>query len=151
LFLAGAGFLGYRWAKSSSAAVAVHSEILTPDKDLLDATGDAGGMPVLSPQGDKLAFVAHSNESKPLWGRSLNSDVAQPRDGTSEATHPFWSADGRYIGFFAGGKLMKIPANGGPVATLADAANPRGGSWSTNDVILYEADYSSGLMKVSAQ
>ena len=151
VFLAGAGFLGYRWARSSNASLAVHSEILIPDKYLLDATGDAGGMPVLSPQGDKLAFVAHSSESKLLWVRSLNSDFAKPLDGTSEATHPFWSPDGRYIGFFAGGKLMKIPADGGPVATLADAANPRGGSWSTNDLILYEANYSSGLMKVSAQ
>ena len=149
--IAVAGFLGYRWAKSSNVPVSLHSEIPSPEKFLLDATGDAGGMPVLSPQGDKLAFVAHSGESKLLWVRSLNSDSAQQLDGTSGAMHPFWSPDGRNLGFFAAGKLMTIPAAGGPPVTLADAPNPRGGAWSINDVIVFEADYLSGLMKVSAQ
>lgn len=150
-WIAIAGFLGYRWAKSSYVPVSFHSEIPPPEKFLLDATGDAGGMPVLSPQGDKLTFVAHSAESKLLWVRSLNNDAAQPLDGTSGAAHPFWSPDGRYIGFFAGGKLMKIPAAGGPIATLADAPNPRGGSWSSGDVIVFAGNYLGGLMKVNAQ
>jgi Tol biopolymer transport system component len=149
--LAVAGFLGYRWAQSSNVAVSLHSEIPPPEKFLFDATGDAGGMPVLSPQGDKLAFVAHSSESKLLWIRSLGSDFAKQLDGTSGAAHPFWSPDGSYIGFFAGGKLMKIPADGGPVVTLADAPNPRGGTWGVSDVIVFEADYTGGLMKVNAQ
>jgi serine/threonine protein kinase/WD40 repeat protein len=143
--------LAYRWGSSANSAVSLHSELPPPEKFLFDATGDVGGMPVLSPQGDKVAFVAHSIESKLLWVRSLNSDFARPLDGTSGAAHPFWSPDGTYIGFFAGGKLMKIAAAGGPIATLADAPNPRGGTWSINDVIVFEADYMGGLMKVSAQ
>jgi eukaryotic-like serine/threonine-protein kinase len=149
--IAFAGFFGYHWAQSSNVPVSLHSEIPPPDKFLLDATGDAGGMPVLSPQGDKLAFVAHSSESKLLWVRSLNSDVAQPLEGTSGSAHPFWSPDGRYIGFFAGGKLMKIPTAGGPVVALADAPNPRGGTWGINDVIVFAGNYMSELTKVSAQ
>ena len=108
-------------------------------------------MPVLSPQGDKLAFVAHSADSRVLWVRSLNDDTAQPLEGTQGAMHPFWSPDGRNIGFFAGNKLMKIPATGGPIVALADAANPRGGTWGANDIIVFEGDYTSGLVKVSAQ
>jgi eukaryotic-like serine/threonine-protein kinase len=146
-----AGLLGYRWAESSTVTPSLHSEIPSPEKFVLDATGDAGGMPVLSPQGDKLAFVAHSSDSKRLWVRSLNSDFAQPLDGTAGASHPFWSPDGRYLGFFAGGKLMKIPATGGLVAALAEAPNPRGGSWSSSDVIVFAANYLGALMKVSAQ
>jgi eukaryotic-like serine/threonine-protein kinase len=146
-----AGFLGYHWAQSSKVPVSVHSEIPPPEKFLFDATGDVGGMPVLSPRGDKLAFVAHSGDSKLLWVRSLNSDFARPLDGTLGAAHPFWSPDGHDIGFFAGGKLMRIPADGGPIVTLADAPNPRGGSWSINDVILFAADYRGELMKVNAQ
>jgi eukaryotic-like serine/threonine-protein kinase len=145
-----AGFLGDRWAKSSSVPVSLHSEIPAPEKFLFDATGDAGGMPVLSPQGDKLALVAHSTESKMLWVRSLSNDFATSLDGTLGAAHPFWSPDGRYIAFFARGKLMKIPADGGPIVTLADAPNPRGGTWGVSDVIVFEGDYLGGLMKVSA-
>jgi serine/threonine protein kinase/Tol biopolymer transport system component len=150
-FIAVAGIAGYRWAKSSEDAVSLHAEIPAPAKFLLDTTGDAGGMPVLSPQGDKLAFVAHSGETKLLWVRSLSSDTAQQLDGTQGAMHPFWSPDGRYIGFFAGAKLMKISAAGGPVAPLADAPNARGGSWSVNDVIVFAPDFLGALAKISAQ
>jgi serine/threonine protein kinase len=150
-FTAIAGIAGYRWAKSSEELVSLHTEIPPPAKFLLDTTGDAGGMPVLSPQGDKLAFVAHSGESKLLWVRSLSSDTAQQLDGTQGAMHPFWSPDGRYIGFFAGNKLMKIAATGGPVAALADAPNARGGSWGANDVIVFAPDFLGTLAKISAQ
>jgi serine/threonine protein kinase len=151
VFIALAGFAGYRWAKSSEQNVSLHAEIPAPDKFSLDATGDAGGMPVLSPQGDKIAFVAHSGETKLLWVRSLNSDSSQSLEGTAGAAHPFWSPDGRYIGFFAGGKVLRIPATGGPIASLADAPNSRGGSWSANDVIVFAPDFQGPLLKVSAQ
>jgi eukaryotic-like serine/threonine-protein kinase len=149
--IAAGGLLGYRWAQSPNQPVSLHSEIQPPEKFLFDATGDVAGMPVLSPQGDRLAFVAHSGDSKLLWVRSLSNDAALPLDGTSGAAHPFWSPDGRYLGFFAGGKLMRIPAAGGPIATLADAPNPRGGTWSINDIIVFEGEYIDGLMKVNAQ
>ena len=146
-----AGFAGYRWAKSSTDSLSLHAEIPPPNKFLLDTTGDAGGMPVLSPQGDKIAFVAHSGDAKMLWVRPLNSDSAQQLEGTQNAMHPFWSPDGRYIGFFANGKLAKIAASGGPVTVLADAPNSRGGSWSANDVIVFAPDFLGALLKVSAQ
>ena len=150
-FIALAGFAGYRWAKSSGNSISLHAEIPPPDKFFLDTTGDAGGMPVLSPQGDKLAFVAHSGETKMLWVRALNSDTAQRLEGTQNAMHPFWSPDGGYIGFFANGKLAKIAASGGPVMVLADAPNSRGGSWSANDVIVFAPDFLGGLLKISGQ
>jgi serine/threonine protein kinase/Tol biopolymer transport system component len=150
-FIALAGFAGYRWAKSSEQALSIHAQIPAPDKFAIDATGDAGGMPVLSPQGDKLAFVAHSGETKLLFVRSLNGDAAQALDGTAGAAHPFWSPDGRYIGFFAGSKLLKIASSGGPVAALADAPNSRGGAWGSRDVIVFAPDFTGALLQVSAQ
>jgi len=150
-FFCCAGFAGYRWAKSANEAAPVHAEIAPPDKFMLDTTGDAGGMPVLSPQGDKIAFVAHSGEAKLLWVRSLSSDTAQQLEGTAGAAHPFWSPDGRYIGYFAGGKLMKIAATGGPMTALADAPNSRGGSWGSSDMIVFASDFQHALSKVSAQ
>jgi serine/threonine protein kinase/Tol biopolymer transport system component len=150
-FIALAAFGGYRWAKSSEVPVSIHAEIPPPEKFSMDTTGDAGGMPVISPQGDKIAFVAHSGETKLLWVRALSGDSAQALDGTAGAAHPFWSPDGRHIGFFAGGKLMKIAATGGPVATLADAPNSRGGSWSARDVIVFAPDFIGPLAKVSAR
>jgi serine/threonine protein kinase len=73
----------------------------------------------LSPDGLRLAFVALDVSGKSLlWVRQLDSFSAQPLAGTEEAAFPFWSPDNRFIGFFAGGKLKRIEATGGPVRTL---------------------------------
>ncbi len=64
--------------------------------------------------------------------------------------YPFWSADNREIGFFAQGKVKKIKADGGPVQTLCDASNGRGGAWSQDGVILFAPSATSALLRVSA-
>jgi Tol biopolymer transport system component len=145
-----AAFAGYS-AKPTTPAELLHAELPPPDKFAFDTTGDVGGMPILSPQGDRIAFVAHSPDAKTLWVRPLNSDLAQQLEGTQGASHPFWSPDGRSLGFFANGKLMKIAAGGGAISLLADAPNGRGAAWGADDVILYCANYLGPLMRVSAQ
>ena len=123
-------------------ATVIHAQIPPPEKAIFDFTGDFGGPPVLSPDGRRLVFDAHTPDTpKALWVRQLDSDTAQHLDGTDGAYFPFWSADSRFIGFFAEGKLKKIAASGGPVTTLADAPNPRGGTWSRDDVIVYTPDF----------
>jgi Tol biopolymer transport system component len=72
-------------------------------------------------------------------------------NGTAGAAHPFWSPDGRYIGFFAGGKLMKIAAAGGPAVTITDVPNSRGGSWSANHWIVFAPSFDGALLKVNVQ
>jgi len=83
--------------------------------------------------------------------RSLSGESAQPLNGTAGAAHPFWSPDGRYIGFFAGGKLMKIAAAGGPAVTITDVPNSRGGSWSANHWIVFAPSFDGALLKVNVQ
>jgi serine/threonine protein kinase/Tol biopolymer transport system component len=106
----------------------------------------------LSPDGLRLAFVALDVSGKSLlWVRQLDSFSAQPLAGTEEAAFPFWSPDNRFIGFFAGGKLKRIEATGGPVRTLCTAAVPRGGSWSAEGVIIFEPTPNDPLYRVSAE
>ena len=129
----------------------IHAQLPAPEKAVFDFTGDFGGPPVLSPDGRRLVFSAHTAESpKALWVRQLDSDTAQHLDGTDGAFFPFWSADSRYIGFFAEGKLKKIAASGGPVTTLAEAGNPRGGAWGRDDVILFCPDFRGALFRIGA-
>jgi serine/threonine protein kinase/Tol biopolymer transport system component len=150
VFLALAAFAGY-WLSNRGETEPLHAEIPPPEKFSFDATGDAGGMPVLSPQGDKIAFVAHSANNKSLWIRSLQGTAAQSLDGTQGAMHPFWSPDGKYVGFFLNGKLATIAAAGGPVSFLVDAPNARGGAWGANDTILFCPNFLGPLFRVSAQ
>ena len=123
--------------------------VLPPEKAAL--TGVVSGLAV-SPDGTRLAFIATSEGRNLLWLRSLDSLSAQALAGTEGAvgaSPPFWSPDGRFIGFFAGGKLKKIEASGGPSQTLCDAAAGRGGTWNREGLIVF-GDASGILYRVSA-
>ena len=131
--------------------VSVHSYILPPEKIAFSLTGNDAGPPVLSPDGRRLAFVTRSVEGKQvLWIRPMNSTVAQPISGTDGATYPFWSADSRYVAFFATGKLNKLDASGGPPQALCDARTGRGGTWNSSGTIVFTPEAAGGLARVDA-
>ncbi|MGA7380342.1 MAG: protein kinase [Terriglobales bacterium] len=131
--------------------VSVHSYILAPEKATFVLTGNTAGPPVLSPDGLRIAFVAKNADGKQmLWIRPLNSAVAQPMSGTEGATYPFWSADSRYVAFFAANKLNKLDASGGPPQALCDAAAGRGGTWGTTGTIVFAPETNLGLARVDA-
>ncbi len=125
---------------------------LTPPADAaFDFMGDFSGPPVLSPDGARVAFAARGvKEGNSIWVRRLDKASADKLSGTDGAYAIFWSADGRFLGFFADGKLKKISASGGPVTILADAPNSRGGAWNQYNIILYTPDYRDALWKVNA-
>src|ERR1700733_3058699 len=131
--------------------VSVHSYILPPEKTTFLLSGNTAGPPVLSPDGLRIAFAAKNADGKQmLWIRPLNSPVAQLMSGTEGATYPFWSADSRYVGFFAAGKLNKLDASGGPPQALCDAVSGRGGAWNKNGTIIFTPDTTSGVARVDA-
>src|SRR5262249_41979626 len=127
----------------------VYFRVLAPERQVLQYTL---GVPekttvqsfAVSPDGHYLAIAAGR-----LWVRALDSLPAQPPPGTDVAAYPFWSPDSRYIAFFAGGKLKKIPVNGGPAQTLCDASGGRGGTWNREGVILFGLGGANGLLRVS--
>ena len=129
----------------------VRASIMAPPGTGFDFMGDFSGPPVVSPDGNRIAFAAHpAKERNAIWIRRLDRAMADKLPGTDGAAWQFWSADGKWIGFFADGKLKKISATGGPVTILADAPNPRGGAWSPDNVILYTPDYRDSLWKINA-
>ncbi len=80
----------------------------------------------------------------------MDGFTVAPLAGTDDAAIPFWSPDGRNIGFFADRKLKRIPAAGGAVQTICEAADGRGASWSVDDVIVFAPAPFGGLWKVPA-
>src|SRR5439155_11423283 len=85
-----------------------------------------------------------------LWVRSLDSTVAHVVPGTEGAAHPFWSPNGRAIGFFADEKLKTVAAADGPPVVLADAPVPGGGTWSRDGTILFVPHFFKGMYQVPA-
>jgi len=129
----------------------LRAHILPPPGATFDFMGDFSGPPALSPDGSQMAFSARSaKQGDTLWVRKMDSAAAQKLAGTEGASGAFWSPDNRFLGFFADGKLKKIPADGGPVTVLADAPNARGGAWGKDNVILYAPDYRDSLWQISA-
>jgi hypothetical protein len=82
--------------------------------------------------------------------RPLSRLNAHTLAGTDEASFPFWSPDSRWIGYFAAGRLRKIPVAGGASQVVCDAADVRGGAWSSAGVMLF-VQQDGGLFQVSAE
>jgi Tol biopolymer transport system component len=92
----------------------------------------------ISPQGDRIAYVALVDGRRQISIRPFDASEAYPLAGTDGASGVFWSADGERLGFYADGKLRRIDAGGGPAQTVADSAILTGlGTWNRDGTILY--------------
>jgi Tol biopolymer transport system component/tRNA A-37 threonylcarbamoyl transferase component Bud32 len=105
----------------------------------------------LSPDGTRIAFVANQDHVPVLWVRSLDALENRALAGTEGASFPFWSPDGRSIGFFAGDKLKRIDVAGGTPLVVADVPNARGGTWNADGVILVVPGVTGPIKRVAAR
>ena len=108
----------------------------------------------VSPNGHTVAIAGHRESERidVLWIYEPGSQEATNLARTEGASFPFWSPDGRSLGFFADGKLKKLNLDGGPVQTLCDASTGRGGAWNKDGVILFtpSGTLGVGLYRISA-
>ncbi len=136
---------------AARALPVIRALVSPPDGARFEITGDNAGPPVLSPDGTNLAYVAVDADGlSRVWVRALDNFSARPLAGTEGAIFPFWSPDGKSIGFFADAKLKRVDIAGGPALTLCEALGARGGSWSKRGVIVFAPGYLDALSQVPA-
>src|SRR5262249_9017470 len=120
-----------------------------------EALRDAGNAAAISPDGQQLLFPVRTPAGKQqLAVRLLSESRSTILPGTDNGHHPFFSPDGQWIGFLAGGQgggsiLKKVPVHGGASVNLA-VAYTAGGSWGENGEIFVTESAVSPLMRVPA-
>ena len=85
-----------------------------------------------------------------LWLRSIDSLNIRPLAGTEDGRMPFWSPDTRQIAYFTDRKLKRIAIETGHIDEICDAADGRGGAWSSSGVIVFAPASTGPLMRVPA-
>jgi DNA-binding winged helix-turn-helix (wHTH) protein/dipeptidyl aminopeptidase/acylaminoacyl peptidase len=146
-----AGAWGW-WRQSSRSPIdanappVLQSQLLPPPAMAFAPDGLA-----LSRDGVRLAFVAESTDGlRSLWIRDLSMTATRPIAGTDGATFPFWSPDGRRIGFFAARKLKIVDVASGAIRDIAAVVRPSGGTWNEDDEIVFAPDVNGPLLRVNA-
>ncbi|HEY7680242.1 MAG TPA: hypothetical protein VIC04_06945 [Terriglobia bacterium] len=98
----------------------------------------------LSPDGSRIVYSAGA--SGVLYLRPVDGGQATPLGQNQEGSTPFFSPDGKWVGFFADGKLQKIPVDGGAAVVLCDTCQGASATWAANGTIVFEQ---GALWKVS--
>jgi len=105
----------------------------------------------ISPDGQQLVVApGFLQQPSALWLRPLASTSGQMLAGTEGASFPFWSPDGRSIGFFAEQQLKRFDVDSQAITPLAEAPVARGGAWQADGTILFAPNASGPLFRVSA-
>jgi serine/threonine-protein kinase len=94
----------------------------------------------VAPDGAHLAYVLTREGVTQLYVRGIDEWNARPIPQTDGAFAPFFSPDGRWLGFFVGKTLKKVAVSGGEPIALCEAPNAYGGSWGTDGTILFAPD-----------
>lgn len=106
-----------------------------------------------SPDGTHLAYLVFQEDgSRQIHLRDMGTGATHPVAGTKGGDTPFFSPDGKWLGFFAEGSVKKVPLSGGEAVTLTPkATNLRGASWGPNDTIVFNLTDSDVLYEVPAE
>jgi Tol biopolymer transport system component/predicted Ser/Thr protein kinase len=157
--LQAATVLGWLLAAAALIFAAMYAKRLTSAQKLVRAQIERpvgfdfrfvlDGAPAVSPDGQQIAFVASKDNKGAIFIQQLSTGKAAPLAGTEDGIFPFWSPEGKYLGFFSNGKLRKIEAAGGPVQALCDAPDGRGGTWNEQGTILFAPKIYGPLQRVS--
>ena len=139
--------LSWRQFVKAKSPPVVHVAVSLPPKVLFGPA--AWPLFALSRDGTQLVFSGVENGVTQLYLRRMDQWDSVPIRGTVGATRPFLSPDGQWVAFTAGRSLKKVAIGGGPTIDLAEL-DWGGGSWGSNDQIVYTRAYNSGLWKISA-
>ena len=149
LALALASLLAFVWSRDRAEppAAVFMTFAVPPDIELVGSGGDR--LLAISPDGRRVAFTGTSGGVTRVYRRDLDTFDVTPVRGTEGGSNPFFSPDGRMLGFVAERTLKIVPIAGGTPASLCGAAN-RGAVWTPGGEIVFATTVTSGLSRIKA-
>jgi len=124
--------------------------IVEPPRNMQVGAPDFPTTLAFSPDGRTLVYVASRGGERQLFVRAVDQLESKAIDGTAGALLPFFSPDGRWIGFSSDTRLSKIPVSGGASVTIANAPAGPGANWGADDQIVFVPSTRSGLSVIPA-
>lgn len=110
----------------------------------------AEGGVAISPDGRTVVYEGRVGEERwRLYRRAIDGDVGTPIPGTESGHAPFFSPDGRWVGFAAGRELKKVPLDGGSPVVICEVQSHYGASWGDDGTIVVSLAPESGLVRVA--
>jgi Tol biopolymer transport system component len=136
---------------AAAGSIAWRAIPVAPAELRLEVSSPGFGGYAISPDGRSIAYSAEGESGPQIWLRPLSPPV-EPRaiPGTEGGNYPFWSPDGRSLGFFTSAWLKRVDVDGGNPATLAPAMTPAGGTWNSSGTILYVPNDNGGVISIPA-
>ena len=144
--------LAVAFRAGSPAKPAAATPVLVASIATAEGTDLLPGIPsmALTRDGTRLAFVARGPGGSGLWIRALDETDPRLLAASDDAECPFWSPDGKFIGFHSGGQLRRIDVAGGSSEVLATMSDCFGASWEEDGFIYFVPDRRSPIMKIPA-
>jgi DNA-binding SARP family transcriptional activator len=161
ILVSGAAIWGWmRPAVHAASSKPVVRNVLVVDSMETIAKGSSwSGRIALSPDGKLLAYIGGPRSQLLIRPRAQLHAIAIP--GTEGVTTPFFSPDGRHVGFLQreGVRIASIDGGpsitltqGGPSATTNDTLTGlAGASWGADEMIYADNDGNAGLVRVEAK
>ncbi len=105
-----------------------------------------------APDGSVFAYTSRLG----LMLRAADRLEAVPVAGARRGVNPFFSPDGRWLGYMDGARVVKVPLAGGAPVTICDSCTGYSFSWGSDDTVRYHTapatdPNSRVLMAVSAR
>jgi eukaryotic-like serine/threonine-protein kinase len=112
--------------------------------------GANGGHIAISPDGKRIVYVGRGETSTHLLMKEAGQINPVVLTGTDGASNPFFSPDGRQLGFIVNGTTVRIlPLDAGSPLTLTDKANTTAGDWGSDGYVYFETDYGIGRIRAT--
>jgi Tol biopolymer transport system component len=112
-----------------------------------------GNQAAIAPDGSSIVYTDSTASGYMLMRKLRDAGDATPLAGTEGGVSPFFSPNGKWVGYITiDNKVKKVPVTGGGSVTIGETINPdyKAGAWLDDGTIVFSGDMNGAVKRVSA-